>query len=484
MRDARDDDFLDWMRARGVTRDDARCAVRGDGDRGRFVECARATLAVGTTLATIPKSACLTTATSALGAIEGARGSGVVGLCVAVAHERSLGAKSTFAAYLKTLPAREALPSTFAADDEARRALRGTTVEGMLGADERAIADDYHAFAREMKERFARRGVNMPTLEEFRDAATLVASRAFFVDDALGQGLVPFADLFNHKGGSDGAHFNVVGCGDADADALTLVTCRTAKRGEELFNSFGDDHDNTVLLYKYGFVERDNRVATSSFGFGLLRDAGDISFESVHSWMTESYDGVDELEIDANGAMSRPLLALLRIASFEFLRDVDSGDDESHSDDVDYDTSIGVLLERTMIGDESEAEILASVDDYVVLALFRGRFNAYLDTKDEDRCDDDVSSLLRDVAREIKRCADLANDASGVRQQFGSGISGVAAAYHVRADELGLLMKAIIRAFDFGDDEETNEDVPDTKKPKLVEVVPAYAPTIYIKPKE
>jgi hypothetical protein len=44
-------------------------------------------------------------------------------------------------------------------------------------------------------------------------------------------------------------------------------------------------------------------------------------------------------------------------------------------------------------------------------------------------------------------------------------------------------MKAIIRAFDFGDDE-TNEDVPDTKKPKLVEVVPAYAPTIYIKPKE
>jgi SET domain-containing protein 6 len=332
-----------------------------------------------------------------------------------------------------------------------------------------------------MKERFARQGVKMPTLEEFRDAATLVASRAFFVDDSLGQGLVPFADLFNHKGGSDGAHFNVVGCGDVDADALTLVSCRAANRGEELFNSFGDDHDNTVLFYKYGFVERDNRVATSSFGFGLLRDAIDISFESVHRWMTENYDGVDELEIDADGAMSRPLLALLRIASFEFIRDVNSGDDESHSEDVDDDTSIGDLLERTMTGDESEAEILASVDEYVVLALFRGRLNAYLDTKDEGRCDDDVSSLLRDVAREIKRCADLSNDASGVRQQFGSGISGVAAAYHVRADELGLLMKAVIRAFDVGDDE---EDVPDAKKPKLVEVVPAYAPTIYIKPKE
>ena len=480
-RDALDDEFRAWMDARGVTRD-AGCAVRGDGARGRCVERAGAALAVGTTLATIPKSACLTTATSALGEVDGARGSGVVGLCVAVAHERALGAKSRFAAYLKTLPAREALPSTLAADDEARRALRGTTVEGMLVADERAIADDYRAFAREMNARFVRHGVKMPTLEEFRDAATLVASRAFFVDDSLGQGLVPFADLFNHKGGSDGAHFNVVGCDDVDADTLRLVSCRAAKRGEELFNSFGDDHDNTVLFYKYGFVERDNRVTASSFGFGLLRDAIDVSFESVRRWMTENYDGVDELEIDADGAMSRPLLALLRIASFEFLRDVNSGDEENHSNDVDDDTSIDVLLERTMTGDESEAEILASVDEYVVLALFRGRLNAYLDTKDEGRCDDDISSLLRDVAREIKRCADLANDASGVRQQFGSGISGVAAAYHVRADELGLLMKAVIRAFDVGDEEE--EDVPDTKKPKLVEVVPAYAPTIYIKPKE
>ena len=86
------------------------------------------------------------------------------------------------------------------------------------------------------------------------------------------------------------------------------------------------------------------------------------------------------LKLDANGAMSRPLLALLRIASFEFLRDVDSGVDESQSDDVDYDTSTGALLERTMTGDESEAEILASADDHVVLSLSRRRYIAYLDT--------------------------------------------------------------------------------------------------------
>lgn len=75
------------------------------------------------------------------------------------------------------------------------------------------------------------------------------------------------------------------------------------KWGEELFNLFGDDYDNIVLLYKYGFVERDNRVVMSLFGFGLLRDVGDILFESVYSWMIESYDGVDEFEVDVNGVM-------------------------------------------------------------------------------------------------------------------------------------------------------------------------------------
>jgi SET domain-containing protein 6 len=476
-RDALDDDFRAWARARGIAYDDARCAVRGDDARGRSVECACA-LANGTTLATIPKSACLTTTTSALGGIEDVRARGVVGLCVAVAHERALGAKSTFAAYLKTLPAREALPSTFAAEHEARRALRGTTVEGMLEADAHAIEDDYHEFASEMEKPFARHGVKMPTLDEFRDAATIVASRAFFVDDSLGQGLVPFADLFNHKGGSDGAHFNVVGCDDVDVDALTLVSCREAKPGEELFNSFGDDHDNNVLFYKYGFVERDNRVDKISFNFGSwsLRNIGDTVFESVHDWMTANYDGVEELDIDADGAMSRPLLALLRIVSFKLLNETESGA-------TDDDATIGDLLERTMTGDESEAEILEGVLDDVVLTLFRSRLNAYLDAEEHSDCDEDVSSILRDVALEIKRSVDLATDASRVRQTFGTGISGVAAAHHIRADELGLLMKAIIRAFDMGE-EEDDEDTRDAKKPKLVEVVPAYAPTIYIKPKE
>ena len=45
----------------------------------------------------------------------------------------------------------------------------------------------------------------------FLAAASLVASRAFHVDDAHGQGLVPVADLFNHAGGE---HVHFEGEGD------------------------------------------------------------------------------------------------------------------------------------------------------------------------------------------------------------------------------------------------------------------------------
>ena len=56
----------------------------------------------------------------------------------------------------------------------------------------------------------------------FLSAASLVASRAFQVDSTSGQGLVPIADLFNHRGGFAGGehvHFTAGEGDDDDADS-------------------------------------------------------------------------------------------------------------------------------------------------------------------------------------------------------------------------------------------------------------------------
>ena len=49
-------------------------------------------------------------------------------------------------------------------------------------------------------------------------------------------------------------------CGDTmtlDGAPLRLIAVKTAKPGDEIFNSFGD-HGNALLLHKYGFCEWNN----------------------------------------------------------------------------------------------------------------------------------------------------------------------------------------------------------------------------------
>ena len=204
----------------------------------------------------------------------------------------------------------------------------------------------------------------------FLAAASLVASRAFHVDDATGQGLVPVADLFNHAGGGkEHAHFEGGEADDAreslesldsesddarveaemtrlerddptgatafeafealeregrtkpvsipatygdrdedvsnpnaefsgaasaatetsargaESDTLRLVAVAAARRGDELFNTFGD-HGNALLLHKYGFAEWTN--AASSGGVEIsakqlreLLGSSEVYFEAL-----------------------------------------------------------------------------------------------------------------------------------------------------------------------------------------------------------
>ena len=55
-----------------------------------------------------------------------------------------------------------------------------------------------------------------PTEEDFAAAASVVASRAFRVDDRHGDGMVPVADLFNHR--TDAEHVRIYGEDEEDAE--------------------------------------------------------------------------------------------------------------------------------------------------------------------------------------------------------------------------------------------------------------------------
>ena len=85
------------------------CVVKRDAHRGAWIEGARDG-GRGEIVLAVPKSACLSTTTSALGEgddgrrRERLREMGVVGLVACVARERAAGENSAFAAYAATLP--------------------------------------------------------------------------------------------------------------------------------------------------------------------------------------------------------------------------------------------------------------------------------------------------------------------------------------------------------------------------------------------
>jgi SET domain-containing protein 6 len=210
------------------------------------------------------------------------------------------------------------------------------------------------------------------------EAASLAASRAFFIGDECGEALVPWADMFNHK--TDGEHVHVLGA-DADEDehedehdeeeeseeeseeedeeeeestdteeiiepitgSLVIHVCAAARKGAELFNTFGRQN-NASLLHKYGFCEPHNaytnvcidaQLVETIVGGTKVRDA---ALELGVELETEPY-----FEIEPDGHVEEALLAVLGRAH----RTGDAMDDPT-TESPEVQASLREILERRM----------------------------------------------------------------------------------------------------------------------------------------
>ena len=112
-----------------------------------------------------------------------------------------------------------------------------------------------------------------PTFREYLDARSVVSSRAFLVTDAEGPGLVPIADLFNHRTGGHHVAMRLLDGGDGDGDAtLVAVVSSRAEKGAEVFNTYGA-LGNATLLNSYGFTQENNPEDTVSVSVPDVRAA-------------------------------------------------------------------------------------------------------------------------------------------------------------------------------------------------------------------
>ncbi|RKP23724.1 hypothetical protein SYNPS1DRAFT_30521 [Syncephalis pseudoplumigaleata] len=122
-----------------------------------------------------------------------------VALTLGVMFELARGETSPWYGYLQSLPQREPLPIFWS--DEPLAWLKGTELEESIGKDKHGIKHDYDTqvvpLLKQAPDLFANEQAY--TFEQFMRVSSLVASRAFFVDDYHGEAMVPLADIFNHK---------------------------------------------------------------------------------------------------------------------------------------------------------------------------------------------------------------------------------------------------------------------------------------------
>ncbi|KAG0664053.1 hypothetical protein C6P46_001914 [Rhodotorula mucilaginosa] len=336
-----------WLLRHRVSIDERLALVKGD--NGSAAVNALGDILPGTTLAKIPKSACLSHRTSSL-TVPSDRLDDLppaIRLAVHVAHELALGADSVWAEYLDACPSSPvpvALLWDPVEDQDALAWLRGTAVERemrKLGYDKRWIERFYNERAGNL---YATASVSQPGLPLFLHACSLVASRAFQIDTYHTLALVPFADTFNH---SDSPHVHLASdhwvcsvCGALDecphdgqqsdgaclprispaastapaADTCDLVSERFVPAGEEIFNTYGP-LSNAQLLASYGFVLEANEHEYLLFDAAHVGEVAsfrppdlDLRLATINRWIRTE----EEVDLGARFA-EHPLITDARL---------------------------------------------------------------------------------------------------------------------------------------------------------------------------
>ncbi|CAK7344749.1 unnamed protein product [Dovyalis caffra] len=344
----------------------------------------------GDLISKIPKAACLTIKTSgARDLIESAGLDGYLGLSVALMYEKSLGGDSPWAGYFQVLPDCECLPLVWSLD-EVDQLLRGTELHKIVKEDKALIYEDW-------KESILPLLDSLPSnidpkffrVDQYFAAKSLIASRSFEIDDYHGFGMVPLADLFNHKTGAEDVHFTCTSShsesdddsdnsdtDDLDADnidnkeqsselecssvagddpsVLEMIMVKDVKAGVEVFNTYGL-MGNAALLHRYGFTEPDNSFGIVNIDLELVLEWSSSLFSSrlrrarLSLWRRIDYGGcasqsAEYFEISSNGEPQIELLILLYIMLLP--------EDAYHKLDLavstanNYEGSVGTILSK------------------------------------------------------------------------------------------------------------------------------------------
>ncbi|CAH1424160.1 unnamed protein product [Lactuca virosa] len=314
--------FKRWMKYQSIEYSDALDLIVQQEDHQVWVK-ALCDIHEGDLIATIPKRSCLTVKSSAAcRLIEDFCLEGYMALSVALMFEKSLGQNSSWYDYLHLMPDCNPDVPLLWSLDEIDQLLMGTELHKTVKEDKALVYDDWKACIVPFVES-APIELNPEDfgVEQYFAAKSLISSRSFQIDDHYGFGMVPLADLFNHKTNAEDVHFTSVSDddtsenmeeqvddddrdgdpqnqsnvaspksdfnGDDDGvfpttEILEMIMVRDVKAGAEVFNTYGS-MGNAALLHRYGFTEPDNPYDIINIDLDMVLQWSSSLFSSRHT---------------------------------------------------------------------------------------------------------------------------------------------------------------------------------------------------------
>ncbi|KAI9230137.1 MAG: hypothetical protein DHS80DRAFT_29083 [Piptocephalis tieghemiana] len=247
-------------------------------------------LSPGDLVCGIPRTAVLSAVNSGIAnLLEDEAIGGGIALTLAVMFEKSRGESSPWAGYFQSLPPKTHLPVFWT--EEERALLQGTELETAVRTDEAHIQEDYTTVVQPLIQAYPS---TFPaphfTLEVYREVSSVVASRAFQVDNYHEDAMVPLADVFNHK--TKGEHVHLENDGEV---------CPACGAGDGCIHhsATDDDDDEEDEDEDEGEGEEVEEDQLDSLIDISPSSDSDSDSEDAYPWLDEERSDVNSLDTDA-----------------------------------------------------------------------------------------------------------------------------------------------------------------------------------------
>ncbi|KAG6540958.1 hypothetical protein Mapa_017679 [Marchantia paleacea] len=247
------DEFVGWLKEQGFP--DQVVSIKMFEKEGLGCAATRA-LKAGEIALTVPENFCVTAFdVNSHPVVSGpAKGRGdLIGLTLWLMYERAQGQVSLWYPFLKLFPDATNSPLLWPSAERDEQ-LRGSPVLGMVKERIAALEEVYEElrsmFFDKEPRTFPAEGFS---LTAFKNAFTVILSRASYLPSADIFALVPYGDCFNHKGDCE-AFLDF----STEDEAVVLKVDRDYRVGDQVFVTYGLDRPNSDLLISYGFVDPSN----------------------------------------------------------------------------------------------------------------------------------------------------------------------------------------------------------------------------------